>query len=380
MFAAWYGGRGPGLLATLLSAVLANFFFISPIGSFGFDHPADAFALGLFVVTGTGITLLAHSLRSAKRIAEGAARQKAEILESIQDGFVGVDREFHLTFANPAAEALLETPLRNLIGRRFNQVCAEWPVSTAITDCSRAPAERKLMRFECFNPTVGKWFDFSAYPATDGLAIYFRDITERKRNEQVLAQFASIVESSDDAIISADLSGSVLTWNSAAERMFGYSAQEIVGRSINLLSPPDRPQEQLWISEKVRRGESLQHFETIRIRKDGEPIHISLTVSPIRDTSGALVATSRVERDITEVKALEDQLRHSAKLESLGVLAGGIAHDFNNLLTGILGNASLASEMLLAGSPARTRIDDVIRAGERAADLVRRCGVKPPAQ
>src|SRR5262249_17534657 len=144
--------------------------------------------------------------------------------------------------------------------------------------------------------------------------------------ERTLSQFAAIVDSSDDAIMSVDLSGSVLTLNSAAERMFGYSEQEIKGRSINLLAPPDRLQEPLWTLEKIGRGESVQHFETIRVRKDGKPVHVALTVSPIRDSSGAVVASSGILRDITEVKALEDRLRHTAKLESLGVLAGGIAH------------------------------------------------------
>jgi PAS domain S-box-containing protein len=216
---------------------------------------------------------------------------------------------------------------------------------------------------------LGKWFDLSAYPATTGFAIYFRDVTERKRNERALSQFAAIVDSSDDAILSVDLSGSVLTWNSAAERIFGYSAEEMIGSPISLLASPDRPQEQLWILEKIKRGESLQHFETIRVRKDGKPIHVSLTVSAIRDSTGAIVATSRVEQDITQVKAIEDQLRHTAKLESLGVLAGGIAHDFNNLLVGILGNVCLVSDLLPPSSPLRAPLDDVIKAGERAADL-----------
>ena len=163
----------------------------------------------------------------------------------------------------------------------------------------------------------------------------------------------------------------VLTWNGGAERIYGYSAQEMIGRNISILTPPDRSQETMRKLASLRRGESIHNFEARRQRKDGRTIWISMTASPIRDGRGQVVAISASARDITEIKVLEEQLRQAAKLESLGVLAGGIAHDFNNLLVGILGNASLAKNTLPPASSVRHMLDDVISAGERAAALTR---------
>jgi PAS domain S-box-containing protein len=153
--------------------------------------------------------------------------------------------------------------------------------------------------------------------------------------------------------------------------VYGYSAAEAIGQPMTLLLPQDRSNEETEILERIHRGERVEHFETVRRRKNGDLIEVSLTISPIRDDSGRIVAASHVARDITERKQLEEQLLQTQKLESLGVLAGGIAHDFNNLLTGILGNASLALETVSTSNPARGLLDEVIHASERAAHLTR---------
>ena len=163
----------------------------------------------------------------------------------------------------------------------------------------------------------------------------------------------------------------VQTWNKGAERLYGYSALEIVGRPISLLLPPDRSGEETLILERLARGERVDHFETTRLRKDGRRIDVSLTISPIYDKEGIVRAASHVARDITERKALEKQRLHSQKLESLGVLAGGIAHDFNNLLTGILGNASLVADSLHPANSNHRILLECIQAAERAAQLTR---------
>ncbi|MDQ4069961.1 MAG: PAS domain S-box protein, partial [Actinomycetota bacterium] len=143
------------------------------------------------------------------------------------------------------------------------------------------------------------------------------DNTEQRRAEEELARLASIVESSDDAILSKDLDGRVLTWNRAAERMYGYTATEMVGRSISTIVPADRHDEVDDILAHVRRGESVRNLETVRVRKDGTAICVSLTVSPIVDASGAPVRASVIARDITEQKRLADELdRTLAALES----------------------------------------------------------------
>jgi len=130
---------------------------------------------------------------------------------------------------------------------------------------------------------------------------------------QTQALLAAIVESSDDAIIGKTLEGTVVSWNLAAERMYGYAAREIVGRSINTLVPPNRSEETVQILERVKRGERVDHFETVRLRKDDLCINVSLTVSPIKDESGRVIGASTIARDITEQKKLREALTQRAK-------------------------------------------------------------------
>src|SRR5207302_10251214 len=124
------------------------------------------------------------------------------------------------------------------------------------------------------------------------------------QNEQARSQLAAIVDSSDDPIISSDLDGVILTWNAGAERLFGYSAEEVKGCSITLLLPNDQPLEEPEILRKVKRGERLQNYETVRVHKDGRLISVSLTISPIREGGGIIVGASGIVRDITGRKAL----------------------------------------------------------------------------
>ncbi|HJT90048.1 MAG TPA: PAS domain S-box protein, partial [Bryobacteraceae bacterium] len=198
------------------------------------------------------------------------------------------------------------------------------------------------------------------------------EATEKLERAYQASHFlASIVESSDDAIIGQSLEGIIRTWNAGAERLYGYRSEEILGHNISELTPADRLGEESAILERLLRGERVEHFETVRRRRDGLPVEVSLTVSVIRDEAGELIGTSQVGRDITEQKRNAELMRQTQKLESLGVLAGGIAHDFNNLLVGILGNASLALDLLPAESPARASMQGVLAAGEHAAGLTR---------
>src|SRR5215475_5153596 len=119
------------------------------------------------------------------------------------------------------------------------------------------------------------------------------------------ALLAAIVESSDDAIVSKTLNGRILSWNAGATRLFGYSAEEAIGQPITMIVPPELHAEEHRILERLRRGERLDHFETTRITKDGRRIPISLSVSPVRDASGAIVAASKVARDVSERKRVE---------------------------------------------------------------------------
>src|ERR1044072_6087415 len=121
-------------------------------------------------------------------------------------------------------------------------------------------------------------------------------------------RLAAIVEFSDDAIVSKDLNGIITSWNRAAERMFGFTAADVIGRSIKVIVPPDRFPEEDHVLSEIRAGRAVDHFETIRIRKDGTELHVSLTVSPIRDVSGRVIGASKIARDITERRRAEQML------------------------------------------------------------------------
>jgi PAS domain S-box-containing protein len=142
-----------------------------------------------------------------------------------------------------------------------------------------------------------------------GFAKVAQDVSERKRAEEDRARLAAIVESSDDAIISKTLEGIITSWNKGAQKIYGYSAGETVGQPISMLVPPERPNEIPRILESIRRGDKVDHFETVRIAKDGRRLDISLTVSPVRNTAGDIVGASTIARDITERKKAQEEIR-----------------------------------------------------------------------
>jgi PAS domain S-box-containing protein len=153
-----------------------------------------------------------------------------------------------------------------------------------------------------------------------------RDIGDRKRLERGAAHLAAIIDSSDDAIVSKDLNGIVMSWNSAAERMFGFTADEMIGRSIRLVIPPDRQAEEDDVLAHIRRGERVEHYETVRQRKDGSTLSVSLTVSPIRDESGRVVGASKIARDVTERVRMEAAAReHASNTATLGEMGALVA-------------------------------------------------------
>jgi len=183
-------------------------------------------------------------------------------------------------------------------------------------------------------------------------------------------QLAAIVESSEDAIIGCSLAGHVTIWNRGAERLFGYSAEEVIGE-ITSTNPRLHWPEELKALKLVRKGESVPPFETVRRRKDGTEVHVSVSISPIRERDGRIVGASLICRDVSERKRLERQVVQSQKMEAIGQLAGGVAHDFNNLLTIINGYSELLLNRLPAGDPMRQLLSEINRAGERAGTLTR---------
>ena len=137
------------------------------------------------------------------------------------------------------------------------------------------------------------------------------DMSEPKQAEEITGLLAAIVASSDDAIISKNLDGVITSWNKSAERIFGYTPEEAIGQHITLIIPPERHPEESGILARLRRGERVDHFHTVRRRKDGSLLHVSLTISPVRDSSGRVIGASKVARDITAQKQAEQALRES---------------------------------------------------------------------
>jgi PAS domain S-box-containing protein len=174
------------------------------------------------------------------------------------------------------------------------------------------------------------------------------DGTDRNRSDNSRFQLAAIVDSADDAIISKDLNGIVNSWNGGAYRMFGYTADEMVGQPILRLIPKELRYEEDEILRKLRAGERVDHYETIRRRKNGETVEVSVTISPIRDESGQVVGASKIARDISDRKRIERLLVQSEKLAATGRMAAAIAHEINNPLEALVNLIFLARQNIAA--------------------------------
>jgi PAS domain S-box-containing protein len=181
---------------------------------------------------------------------------------------------------------------------------------------------------------------------------------------------AAIVQSSDDAIVSKDLNGIVISWNPAAERIFGWREDEIVGRSIMLIIPPERRHEEDDVLASVRRGERVDHFQTQRLRKDGKLIHISLTVSPVKDAGGRIIGASKVARDITARIEGEEALRRSAEIRDQFLSL--VSHELRTPISVIVGNGQILSRRgdSLAPQDRQQAYEDIAFEAERLQRII----------
>jgi two-component system cell cycle sensor histidine kinase/response regulator CckA len=204
------------------------------------------------------------------------------------------------------------------------------------------------------------------------------DVTERRRIEDAFrgkdggSQLISqIIEHSHDAIISATLEGVITTWNPAAERIFGWRSEEIIGRSAELFTPAERMIEMRQCLELAAQGKRKDTFESARMRRDGSLVEVAISGSPIYDGQGGIIGISAIIRDITQQKRIAAQLQHAQRLESVGRLAGGVAHDFNNLLMAITGYAELIRMDLPEDAPIQEDLRALLSSTERGARLTR---------
>jgi len=249
----------------------------------------------------------------------------AGIIRSAMDSIITVDETQRVVLFNDAAEKMFRCPaaqaigqpISNFIPERFREAHVDYVRKfgeTGVTSRSMG-----AMRALCALRNGGEEFPIEASISqveTAGkkmFTVILRDITERKHTEEQRERLAAIVASSDDAIISKTLEGIITAWNSGAEKLFGYTAAEAIGKPIQILFPPECANDELDILERLRRGIRIEHFETVRVRKDGRKINISATISPIRDAQGTIIGASKIARDITERKRTEAALAEQAE-------------------------------------------------------------------
>jgi two-component system cell cycle sensor histidine kinase/response regulator CckA len=316
-----------------------------------------------------------------KHLAQMEGRYRG-LLEAAPDAMVVVNQGGEIVLLNLQAERQFGYRRDELVGQKVKNIIPEGFAERLIADGTRSAAEALAQQMGTGIELLGRRKDRSEFPieimlspldGVDGILVTaaIRDITERKRREYDLSRLAAVVKSSHDAIISLTPGGIVLTWNHGAERIFGYSAEEATGRSILFLSPQGHPVEDLTFMERVERADTVEPFETVRVKKDGTHIHVALTFSSIKNSDGHVVGVSSVARDVTESKNLEEMLRQAQKMEAVGQLAGGVAHDFNNLLGVILGYTGLMLNNLRPDDPHYKGIEEIQKAGDRAALLTR---------
>jgi PAS domain S-box-containing protein len=290
-----------------------------------------------------------------------------------------------ITYISPSVLTVLGYRPDELVGRTMSELVHPDHLEMYQAD-QRArlerPGMRTAIRFRARHRN-GEWRWIGARttnlledPAVRAVLSNLRDITHENKAREAQAYLASIVEYSDQAIVGHDMKGQVTSWNRAAEKLFGYKADEILGKHISLLMPPELRDEGAAFVERAREGTVIDELDTLRRRKDGALVEVRVTLSPLRDAAGEVVGVVGMASDLRERKRAEDvvtrlreQLQHAQRVEAIGRLAGGIAHDFNNALSVVLTYATLVLQDLPEGEPARADILEIQRAGQRAARL-----------
>jgi len=251
--------------------------------------------------------------------SEEAAARLAAIVESSDDAIVSKTLDGVITSWNHAAERMFGYAPAEAIGRHITLIIPPDRLDEETRVLASIRAGRRVEHFETIRVTKdGRQVAVSltVSPVKDssgrviGASKIARDVSERRRGEIAQARLAAIIESSDDAIISKTLDGVITSWNGAAERVFGWTAAEAIGQHITLIIPEEYREEEAGVLSRLRRGDRIDHFETVRQRKDGQLLDVSITVSPIRDGRGTIVGASKVARDISAQRIL-DQARQA---------------------------------------------------------------------
>jgi len=336
---------------------------------------------------------------SAKAVAE--VLLSSDLLETLPDAIVAVDPAGTIVQVNSQTQELFGYDRDELIGQKVEMLVPENYRHEHHHHRENFAQTPKTRRMGAGLDLYGRRRNGSEFPVEISLSpvstehgIFvlsaIRDISDRKKIEEELrraheelyqktveqlgesrSRLALIIDSSEDAIISKGLDGTITSWNKGAERIYGYTPEEVIGKNISLLAPTDHPDEIPEILRKIARGESVEHDESVRVTKDGRHLDVSISVSPLRDAKGDIVGASAIERDITAQKRAEGQVHQSQKMEAIGRLAGGVAHDFNNILGIINACAEFLRDRLDPAAESSQYVENIKKSIERGSSLTR---------
>jgi two-component system sensor kinase FixL len=340
---------------------------------------------------------LRHTLRENARLEAGRL-YLGSIVESSHDPIIATDLDGTVTAWNRAAERVFGYKSEEILGRAVSLLFPTFRAQENQELLERVVQGERISRFATQRRAKdGSVLDvqLTLAPIRDsagaivGVSKIVEDVTEQLLAEHQMRRLqadrgylADIVESSNDAIIARTTDGRVASWNKAATRLFGYSAAEIMGMSVDLLLPPELQGESDAVFERLRSGEAAIHYETTRLRKDGSPILVSITVSPVLDQDGHIKGSSAIVRDITEQKRADERFRnlqaeliHLSRWNTMGMMASTIAHELNQPLTASV-NYVRAARRILSGDPpdpvrAGTFLDKAVEENKLAGGIIR---------
>lgn len=298
----------------------------------------------------------------------------ASIVGTSSDAIISKNLDGIIQTWNRGAENIFGWTADEIIGKSLTMIIPDHLLQEEVEIIAKLRRKETIDQYETIRRTKdGRLINISVTvsPIMDENGVVIggskiaRDITDQFLMNKERAILAAIVSSSDDAIISKDLEGKVQTWNQSAERIFGYTAAEMIGKPIALLVPPEIPSEEPFILAKIKRGERVDHYETIRQAKDGRRIDISLSISPIRDANGTIIGASKIARDITEQKSIK---RKAERLEELNRMKSAffstMSHEIRSPLGGIIGLADILTTEEGMPEEAKELAGDILEASQ----------------
>jgi two-component system sensor kinase FixL len=328
--------------------------------------------------------------------SRGQAGLLAALLATAVDGIIAIDPKGFVLLYNQACERLFGYRASEVVGQNVKMLMPEsyrQEHDGYIANYNRT-GERRIIGIG--REVVGRRKDGSTFPMylsvgeggltgqrffvgiIHDLSALRWETEQREGADRLLAQ---IVQSSEDAILSVALDGTITSWNAAAERIYGFGASEAIGRHISMLQPPDRAGEEVRIMEQLRAGLNTEHFETVRLHKDGHEVMVSLSIAPVHDANGAVIGASKTARDVTERKraeervlAMQNELAHVGRLSAMGQMSAAIAHELNQPLTAIANYAKAAQRLLQNETLEPRQLQSAREAMEKAVTQTLRAG------